>query len=278
MIWNEIDNNKNVIIVCTCKDIYRINKSWISGNRLLNEIDLSPPNEDDRKEIIRIYLNKSKIQYGEDDINEISILTRSFLPNDIMSVISETIISHYPNEITIKEIKQNISKYIPTMIRNNNIFTYEMNNIKFEDLGGLNNVIDFLKASIITPLENSNYYKSIGIYPINGILLYGPSGCGKTAVINALANETKGLCKFLSINCTEILSKIVSESEHIVSELFNKARKISPCILFFDHLECIAAIRGNDSTSEKYYLIYNYIHIYIYCFLLCFLLGVWIEY
>lgn len=258
MIWNELDDNKKIIIVSTCKDIYNINKNWISGNRLLNEIDLSPPNENDRKEIIRIYLNKSNIKYNDDeDINEISLLTRSYLPNDIMSVISETTITKYPNEVTVNDLKEKIAKYIPTIIRNNTIFTSEVNsNIKFDDLGGLTNIIQYLKASVLTPLQNTNYYKSIGILPINGILLYGPSGCGKTAIINALANETKGLCKFLSINCTEILSKIVSESEHIISQLFIKARKINPCILFFDHLECIAAKRGNDSTSEKYIFIF----------------------
>lgn len=253
MIWNELDNNNKIIIVGTCKDIYNINKNWINGNRLLNEIDLLPPSENDRKEIIPIYLNKSNIEYNEEDINEICLLTRSYLPNDIMSVICETTISKYPNNVKVNDIKEKIAKYIPTMIRNNTFFSYELNsNIKFDDLGGLTNIIQYLKASVITPLQNTSYYKSIGISPINGILLYGPSGCGKTAIINALANETKGLCRFLSINCTEILSKIVSESEHIISELFYKARKISPCILFFDHLECIAAKRGNDSTSEKY--------------------------
>ena len=55
----------------------------------------------------------------------------------------------------------------------------------------------------------------------------------------ALARECK--CNFVSVKASEILSKYLGESERIVRDLFERARLASPCILFFDEIDGIAA-------------------------------------
>ncbi len=81
----------------------------------------------------------------------------------------------------------------------------------------------------------------------SGLLLYGPSGCGKTLIASALANESK--LNFISVKGPELLSKYIGSSEQNVRELFTKAEKAKPCIIFFDEFESLAPKRGHDSTG-----------------------------
>lgn len=74
-------------------------------------------------------------------------------------------------------------------------------------------------------------FKLFGIKPPKGLLLYGPPGCSKTLMAKALATES-GL-NFLAVKGPELLSKWVGESEKAVREIFRKARRASPSIIFF---------------------------------------------
>lgn len=90
----------------------------------------------------------------------------------------------------------------------------------------------------------------LGINPTKGILLHGPSGCGKTELVKAVAND--GIVPMLAIRPTDILSKYFGESEATLRRVFAEARKLSPCILFLDHIEVLGARRklgGSDSTG-----------------------------
>ena len=70
-----------------------------------------------------------------------------------------------------------------------------------------------------------------GIRPPKGVLLYGPPGCSKTLMAKSLATES-GL-NFLAVKGPELLSKWVGDSEKAVREVFKKARRAAPSIIFF---------------------------------------------
>jgi AAA family ATPase len=74
-------------------------------------------------------------------------------------------------------------------------------------------------------------FSHFGIKPPKGVLLYGPPGCSKTLMAKALATES-GL-NFLAVKGPELLSKWVGDSEKAVREIFIKARRASPSIIFF---------------------------------------------
>lgn len=246
LIWSKYHN----IIICgLSQTIYSIKPDWLCGNRLCNQFVLHPPTEEDRSDIINIKLKQLNILYNENDIKDLSLHTNSYFPLDIDTLLNETISHVYPKDVTVNDIKEYINIYIPS--NSDKEFYSPIPNITFNDLGGINDIIKLLTISVILPLKDPNYYKRLGINPVSGLLLYGPSGCGKTTIINSLAKELNNICQFISINCTQIISKIVSESEHIISKLFTNARKISPCIIFFDNIDSIAPIRGNDTTTER---------------------------
>jgi transitional endoplasmic reticulum ATPase len=74
-----------------------------------------------------------------------------------------------------------------------------------------------------------------------GVLLYGPPGTGKTLLARAIAHECG--CRFMSVRGPELLTKWFGESEQAVRDLFDRARSIAPCVVFFDEIEAIARRR-----------------------------------
>ncbi len=91
------------------------------------------------------------------------------------------------------------------------------------------------------PLRHPQLFKTIGVKPPRGILLFGPPGTGKTLIARAVANETGAF--FFLINGPEIMSKLAGESESNLRKAFETAEKNAPAIIFIDELDAIAPKR-----------------------------------
>ena len=124
----------------------------------------------------------------------------------------------------------------------------EIPNVKWADIGGLENIKQELIEAVEWPLKHPEAFKRLGVRPPRGILLYGAPGSGKTLLAKAVANESEA--NFISVKGPEMLSKWVGESEKAVREVFKKARQVSPCIIFFDELDSLAPKRGASSDSH----------------------------
>merc|ERR1712054_617525 len=118
----------------------------------------------------------------------------------------------------------------------------EVPNVKWDDIGGLEDVKKHLNEMILYPIEHPDKFHKSGMKPSKGVLFYGPPGCGKTLLAKAVANECSS--NFISIKGPELLTMWFGESEANVREVFDKARGAAPCVLFFDELDSIAKARG----------------------------------
>merc|ERR1712157_600506 len=121
----------------------------------------------------------------------------------------------------------------------------EVPNIKWDDIGGLEDTKRSLQETILYPIDYPEIYAKYGQSPSRGCLLWGPPGCGKTLLAKAIASECAA--NFISIKGPELLTMWFGESEANVRDIFDKARNASPCILFFDELDAIARARGGSS-------------------------------
>ena len=117
--------------------------------------------------------------------------------------------------------------------------------VKWEDVGGLDEAKKEILDTIQAPLKHPELLSS-GMKR-SGILMYGPPGVGKTLLAKAVATECS--LNFLSVKGPELLNMYIGQSEENVREVFSRARKASPCIIFFDELDALAPNRGKSGDS-----------------------------
>ncbi len=116
----------------------------------------------------------------------------------------------------------------------------------FNDIGGLDNVIEILKKYVVRPINYPQVFENIRLN--KGILLWGPPRCGKTLLGKALSNEAGA--KYREINANELKSGTVGASEASIREVFKKAVAEAPSITFIDEIDSIAKKRDGSSNAR----------------------------
>lgn len=119
--------------------------------------------------------------------------------------------------------------------------------VSFKDVGGMEKVKEEIRLKIIHPLQHPELYKAYGKVVGGGVLMYGPPGCGKTHLARATAGEVSA--RFMSVGINDILNMWIGESERNLHELFEQARQIRPCVLFFDEMDALGGSRTDMRHS-----------------------------
>lgn len=120
--------------------------------------------------------------------------------------------------------------------------------ITFDDVQG----IDELKPDLyrlVDCLKNPKKYKELGARMPKGLVLYGPPGTGKTLTAKAIAGEAG--VPFFSMCGSDFVEKYVGVGASRVRELYKKARKVAPAIVFIDEIDAIGGGRGESNNGEK---------------------------
>ena len=158
------------------------------------------------------------------------------------SAIPFTVIRSKPSGIV--KIAQSTNLEV---LREPSVETKGIQMVTYEDIGGLHEEIRRTREMIELPLRHPELFHRLGIEPPKGVLLYGPPGGGKTLLAKAVANESEA--NFFAINGPEIMSKFYGESEKRLREIFEKAQKSSPGIIFIYELDALAPKR-EEVTGE----------------------------
>jgi transitional endoplasmic reticulum ATPase len=130
-------------------------------------------------------------------------------------------------------------------------FFIERSSSTFASLGGLSEVKRMLESIVDHSHLGAEIYERIGLEPPRGILLVGPSGTGKTAMARALSGEKQ--LPLIAIDGPQLYSKWLGESERALREVFKKARRAAPCILFLDTIDALAPKLDGDQFSSDVY-------------------------
>ena len=120
--------------------------------------------------------------------------------------------------------------------------------IKFDDVAGLDEekhemieIVDFLK--------NPDRFNKMGAKIPRGVLLCGQPGTGKTLIAKAIAGEAN--VPFISMSGSEFIEMFAGLGASRVRRLFEKARKVSPCIIFIDEIDAIGSRRNSNGGAES---------------------------
>lgn len=120
--------------------------------------------------------------------------------------------------------------------------------IKFDDVAGLDEEKQEM-IEIVQFLKDPKKFNEMGAKIPRGVLLYGKPGTGKTLIAKAIAGEAN--VPFISMSGSEFIEMFAGLGASRVRKLFEKARKVAPCIVFIDEIDAIGSRRTSSSGAES---------------------------
>lgn len=136
----------------------------------------------------------------------------------------------------------------PEPLGPNDVGALEKSEVRISDVGGMADVKRQLDLSLFGPLRNPELVKAFGVSARGGLLLYGPPGCGKTFLARAVAGELGA--NFYPVGISDVMHPIFGQSEQRMHEIFEIARRNTPCVLFFDELDALGHRRSQLSGGS----------------------------
>lgn len=127
--------------------------------------------------------------------------------------------------------------------------------VTLADVGGLEPVKKRIREAFLEPMRNQAIARAFGKSLRGGLLLYGPPGTGKTFMARAVAGELGA--RFLAVTLADILSRWQGESEQTLHDIFQRARRMAPAVLFLDEVDAIGGKRAQYSGSSGMRTIVN---------------------
>ncbi|MGA9964469.1 MAG: AAA family ATPase [Terriglobales bacterium] len=235
--------------------------------RFDREIEIGVPNTQARLQILRIHTRAMPLA-PDVNLQEIAEHSHGFVGADLEALGQEVgmialrrFLSTVPLEtdgaastelgalqVTRDDFVAGLKEVEPSATRE---FFIEKSASTFASLGGLHEAKRLLHAVIEHSHMRDEIYEQVGLAPPRGILLTGPSGTGKTAMARALSGEMQ--IPLIAIDGPQLYSKWLGESERALREVFKKARRAAPCILFFDTIDAVAPKFGADQFGSDVY-------------------------
>ena len=120
--------------------------------------------------------------------------------------------------------------------------------ITFKDVAGLDEEKSEM-MQIVEFLKNPEKYSKMGAKTPRGVLLCGKPGTGKTLIAKAIAGEAN--VPFISMSGSEFVEMFAGLGASRVRKLFERAKKISPCIIFIDEIDAIGSRRASNSGADS---------------------------
>jgi 26S proteasome regulatory subunit T5 len=117
----------------------------------------------------------------------------------------------------------------------------------YSDIGGLDKQIQELIEAVVRPMTHAHLFKSLGIRPPKGVLLFGPPGTGKTLLARACAAKTNAC--FLKLAAPQLVQMFIGDGAKMVRDAFSLAEEKSPAIIFIDEIDAIGTKRFDSEKS-----------------------------
>jgi len=258
-----LESRGHVIVIGATNIPNTIDPALRRPGRFDREISIPIPDKNGRLEILEIHTRGMPLA-KDVDVEKLAAITHGFVGADLEALAREAAmsalrkilpkidfeLSDIPYEtllklqVTMDNFLEAMKEIEPSAIRE--VFV-EVPDVKWSDVGGLENIKQELKEAIEWPLKYPDVFKKAGTNPPKGILLYGKPGTGKTLLAKAVANESG--VNFISIKGPQLISRYVGESERGVRETFRTAKHAAPTILFFDEIDSVVPKRGSSSTD-----------------------------
>jgi transitional endoplasmic reticulum ATPase len=262
-LMDGITKQRGVVVVGTTNRPNAIDSALRRQGRFGHEIHIGVPDSAGRKRIFEIHTRQMPLSsdvfldvLAERCVGfvgaDVASLCREAAYNSLRRSFSEEqfqkgeIANWQDLTVSMADFEHAIPSIPPSALKE---FVIEVPKVSWGDVGGLDEVKRLLVENIVYPFTKRAAFRKAGLKAARGILLYGPPGTGKTILAKAVASQCA--VNFISVRGPEVLSKWQHESAERIRFLFAKAREASPCVIFFDEIDAIAAARrGHEYSSD----------------------------
>ena len=257
-LMDGLEARGKVIVISATNRPNAIDPALRRPGRFDREIEIKVPDKKGRKDILSIHSRNMPLS---DDVNldKISSVSHGYVGADLEYLCKEAAMKCLRRLLPVLNLEEEKlpPETLDKLIVNHEDFQkalievtpsgmrevfIENPDVKWDDVGGLEDVKRELQEAVEWPMKYPGLYDKLGHNMPRGILLHGPSGTGKTLLAKAVATQSEA--NFVSVRGPELLSKWVGESERGIREIFKRARQSAPCVIFFDEIDSIAPIRG----------------------------------
>ena len=264
-LMDGLKSRGKVIVIGATNRVNAIDPALRRPGRFDREIEVGVPRKEGRLQILKIHTRGMPLTKTV-KLEELASITHGFVGADIEALAKEAamnVLRKYLPQMKLDGEEQIPQDILEKLIINQEDFMdalkvvrpsamrevlVETPNIDWEDVGGLDDVKQELKESIEWPMKYPDSFKRMGIRPSRGILLYGPPGTGKTLLAKAVAKESEA--NFIQVKGPSLLSMWVGKSEEGMRKIFERARQVAPCVIFFDEIDSLAGKRGIDYGTK----------------------------
>ncbi|CAK9003590.1 Cell division cycle protein 48 homolog (Valosin-containing protein homolog) (VCP) [Durusdinium trenchii] len=259
-LMDGIKGRGQVVVIAATNRPNTIDAALRRFGRFDRELDIGVPDDNGRLEILRIHCKNMKLA-TDVKLEEVASNTHGFVGADLAQLCTEAALTCIREKMDLIDLEEETidAEILDSMAVSQEHFksamgtvnpsslretVVEVPNIKWDDIGGLEDTKRSLQETILYPIDHPEKFEKFGMQPSRGVLFYGPPGCGKTLLAKAVASECSA--NFVSIKGPELLTMWFGESEANVREVFDKARAAAPCVLFFDELDSVGVARGSS--------------------------------
>jgi transitional endoplasmic reticulum ATPase len=253
-----MEPRQNTVVIAATNRPEALDEALRRPGRFDREIVVGVPDQPGRREILGIHTRGMPLA-PDVDLNDLARRTYGFVGADLAALCREAALeavrrimprinladTTIPTEILdaltveLRDFENALKRVQPSAMRE---VMVEAPQIRWEDVGGLDEAAGRLKEGVELPLKHPDAFRRLGIRPAKGFLLYGPPGTGKTLLAKAAARESEA--NFIATKSSDLLSKWYGESEQQIARLFNRARQVAPTIIFIDELDSLVPARG----------------------------------
>jgi transitional endoplasmic reticulum ATPase len=251
-LMDGLDAGEDVVVVGATNRVDVIDPALRRGGRFDREIEIGVPDAAGRREILDVHARGMPLA-DDVDLDDLAARTYGFVGADIHSLVTEAALRALRDRedretLTVRraDVEAALAAVDPSAMRE---YVAETPSVTFDDVGGLQEAKQVLTEAVRWPLQHAPLFEATDTDPPAGVLLYGPPGTGKTLLARALAGESD--VNVVSVAGPELLDKYVGESEKAVREVFDRARRAAPAIVFFDEIDAVAGTRGEGSEATE---------------------------
>ena len=262
-LMDGLDGRGQVVVIGASNLPEAVDPALRRPGRFDREIAIGAPDKSGRLQVLQIHARGMPLA-PDVDLGRVAEATPGFVGADLAAICREAAMlalrrvmpsiddegEAIPAEtlgaltVCMADFEASLAEAEPSALRE---VTTEVSDVPWSAVGGLEEAKQQLEEAVVWPLQHRGWYARMGGGNARGVLIVGAPGTGKSLLAQALANRCG--VHFITVSAPSLLSKWVGETEKAIHSIFQRARQVSPCLVFFDELDSLFPPRDAAATQ-----------------------------